>query len=160
MINGSITKFDYLLRMCVIIFAAISPFICLFFSGYEKSLSSYWNTDMQPLFIISNLITGYYLIGIPKWRLSSCLLLLVTAFSIEYYPNVHNIVAVAFFVACIYPLHMANNYSFCKWIYILAIPIIPFSLLFAEIVAICSICIFHLLTLNKLYNIQKKRVIN
>jgi hypothetical protein len=36
--------------------------------------------------------------------------------------------------------------------------VIPFSLLFAEIIAIVAICMFHLLTLNKLYTIQKERV--
>lgn len=158
MTSGNITKFDYLLRVCVVLFAAFSPFFCLLFSGYEKSLSQYWVTEMQPVFIIANSLTAYYLIGIPKWKLSACLLLLVTAFSIEYYPEIHNIVAIMFFIVCIYPLHIANNYKFCKWIYLLAIPIVPFSLLFAEIIAIIAICMFHLLTLNKLYNIQKERV--
>ena len=152
------TKFDYLLRISVVIFASISPLLCLCISGYEESLSSYWNTETQPMFIISNLITGYYLIGIPKWRLSSCLLLLVTAFSIEYYPNVHNVLAIIFFISCIYPLYKANNYRFCMCIYLISILAVPFSLLVAELIAILSICLFHLLTLNKLYSIQKERV--
>jgi hypothetical protein len=158
MISDNITRFDYLLRVCVVVFAALSPFICLFFHGYEKSISSYWNTEMQPLFIIANSLTAYYLIGIPKWRLSACLLLLTTAFSIEYYPMVHNIVAVGFFITSMYPLYKANNFTFCRWLYMIALPLVPFSLLYAEMVAILVICTFHLLVLNKVYSIQKERV--
>ena len=43
-------------------------------------------------------------------------------------------------------------------IYLISILAVPFSLLVAELIAILSICLFHLLTLNKLYSIQKERV--
>tara|TARA_B100000963_G_scaffold176268_1_gene153317 strand:+ start:23969 stop:24454 length:486 start_codon:yes stop_codon:yes gene_type:complete len=158
MISGNITRFDYLLRVCVVLFAAFSPFICLLFSGYEKSISQYWNTEAQPIFIIANSLTAYYLVGIPKWRASACCLLLVTSFSVSMYPDLHNIFAIIFFGCCIYPLYVSNNYKFCKWVYFSGLLFLPFSLLVAEIVGILAICMFHLLTLNKLYSIQKERI--
>ena len=133
--TGAIGRYDYTVRLGVIIFALIYPLICLFYIGYKPSLSQYWNTPMQPIFIFSNAATSYYLIGLKNWRISSCLLTLVTAFSIEYYPTSHNVLAVAFFVFIAY-----------------------FSLLFAEYIAIVAMCIFHIMSLVKLNSITKERL--
>lgn len=158
MLNDNITKSDYILRLCVVIFAALSPFICLFLVGYRSSLSQYWNTPMQPLFVFANAATSYYLITIKNWKLSSILLILLTAFSVEYYNSIHNIFAVVFFITTAISLWKANHFKFCFWIYLTSLIALPFSMLYAEIIAIFSMCIFHLLTLNKVYNIQQKRI--
>lgn len=156
--TGAIGRYDYAVRLGVIIFALIYPLICLFYIGYKPSLSQYWNTPMQPIFIFSNAATSYYLIGLKNWRISSCLLTLVTAFSIEYYPTSHNVLAVAFFVFTLWPLYKTNNFKYCFWIYICAIPIAYFSLLFAEYIAIVAMCIFHIMSLVKLNSITKERL--
>lgn len=157
MIN-SIGRFDYIIRICVIILAIIYPLFCLLAFGYVPSLSQYWNTSMQPIFIFSNAATAYYLIGFKNWRISSCLLTLVTAFSVEYYPGLHNCLAIAFFVFTLWPLYKANNFKYCFWIYLCAIPMAPISLFFAEYIAIIALCIFHIQSLIKLQNIQKQRI--
>jgi hypothetical protein len=153
-----LSKHEYYLRFLVILFAALSPLICLFSYGYMPSLSQYWDTPMQPLFIIANAATSYYLIGLKNWRLSSILLILLTAFSVEYYNDLHNILAVLFFIATIFPLVKINNFKFCLKIYLSSILLVPFSMFFAEFVAIFAMCIYHILSLNKLRKIQENRV--
>ena len=157
MLQLNLTKFDYYLRLSVIIFAAIAPFICLFSYGYLKSLSSYWNTPLQPIFVFANAATSYYLITVEDWRPSAVLLVLLTAFSVEYYQGLHNVLAILFFIVTINPLRKANNFKFCFKLYMSSILLVPFSLFFAEIIAILAMCLYHGLTLNKLYRLQKTR---
>ena len=143
--------------MIVIIFAAISPFICLLSFGYLESLSSYWNTPLQPLFIFANASTSYYLIKIDNWKPSAVLLVLLTAFSVEYYDTLHNILAVLFFIVTIQPLRKSNNFRFCLKLYLSSLLLVPFSLFFAEIIAILAMCIYHILILTKAYRLQGER---
>ena len=82
---------DYVIRMAVILSALLAPYFCIFFAGFQQSLSAYWNTDMQPVFIFANAATSYYLFSIPNWRTSALCLLLVTAFSVDAYELTHNI---------------------------------------------------------------------
>jgi len=52
-----LTKLDYQIRLSVLLLAFISPLIYLMISGYQPSLSSYWNTICQPMFIVVNTST-------------------------------------------------------------------------------------------------------
>lgn len=153
----NISKLDYYLRIIVILFAAISPFICLFTFGYLKSLSSYWNTPLQPLFIFANASTSYYLIKIDNWKIPAVFLVLLTAFSVEYYNNLHNILAILFFIVTVRPLRKSNNFRFCLKLYLSSLLLVPFSLFFAETLAILAMCIYHILILTKAYRLQSER---
>jgi hypothetical protein len=155
--NKHIGKIEYIVKSFTIILAALYPFFCLFYHGYLSSLSQYWNTDLQPLFIFSNIMTSYYLFTLKNWKLSGILLSLTTAFSIEYYPDIHNILAGIFFIATIWPLYKSNRFKYYTWIYLCSLPILAFSMFFAEIFAILTICTFHIHSLNKMYTLQKKR---
>ena len=86
--------YEYRMKISVIILAAITPILCMLIHGYEPSLSTYWKTDLQPLFIIANASTSYYLYSVKKWKMSAFLLLMLTAFSVELYREVHDILAV------------------------------------------------------------------
>ena len=147
---------DFSLRMMVVIFAAISPFILIFSHGVERSLSAYWNTDLQPIFIITNFTTAYYFFTLKNWWLSALLLILLTAFSVSLYGDLHDILAVMFFLSNLYPLYKTNHY---RWIiigYLTALPILPlFGMLWAEIVAIEFLCLYQLLILRKLYILDR-----
>ena len=156
--NNITGKLDYLIRLSVVVFAALSPFICLLLVGYRSSLSQYWTTPMQPLFVFVNAATSYYLITINNWKTSSVMLILLTAFSVEYYNTIHNIFAIVFFIVTIIPLWKANHFKFCVWLYLSSLLFLPFSMLYAEIIAIVSMCIFHLLTLRKAYKLQQERI--
>ena len=154
-------KYQYLLRMVVIILAAVSPFICLIYYGYLPSISSYWNTDLQPLFIIANAATSYYLYSIRDWKLSALLLLLLTSFSITLFPTIHNILAVVFFITNLYPLIKTNHFKWCIWLYLSSLIILPFSMTISEIIAIDTLCVYHMLLLIKaarLSNSQRSNI--
>ena len=153
----SISRTEFLLKSTVIIMAVLMPFICLYSEGYMKSISSYWTTDMQPLFIISNCATAYYLLSFKNWRPSAILLILLTAFSVEYYPIIHTSIAIFFFIITIYPLYMASRFRFCFYIYCFALPALLISMFIAEVIGVTALCTFHFLSLRETYKLNKKR---
>ena len=144
------------MRLGVLLLALVSPLLCLLLGGYEPSLSAYWSTAMQPIFIVANACTSIYLWQVKIWRPSALTLLLVTAFSIDLYPQLHNILAVVFFIITLYPLWVTHHYKWVVWIYILSLVMLPFSMLGSEMVAIWALCLYHGLVLNKLYKISKR----
>jgi len=142
-------KYQYFLRVAVVILAAISPFICLLSYGYLPSISSYWDTDLQPLFIIANAATSYYLYSVKDWKMSALMLLLLTSFSLTLFPIVHNILAIIFFIVNVYPLTQTHHFKWCIALYLTSLVVLPWSTTFAEIIAIEVLCLYHLLVLIK-----------
>jgi hypothetical protein len=136
--------------MFVIILAAITPLILFLTQGYLPSISSYWETPMQPIFIITNASTSYHLYGIRNWRLSAFLLLFLTAFSVTDFALIHNIVAVFFFIICIYPLYVSRYYKWIVWTYIASLPVMIYSMFLGESLAVISLCLYHALILVKI----------
>lgn len=131
------------MRICSIGFVAITPFILVLCNGPLFSLSQYWNTPFQPLFILSNAITSYFFFSTPNWKVPSFFLMLLTAFSLEWYGTVHDILALCFFITCAYTLVHANRYRYYYVLFVFALCIMPFSLLYGEIVAILLLCGYH-----------------
>ncbi len=152
-----ISKAGYILRMAVIALALITPIIFLATEGYLPSLSNYWRTPLQPLFILANASTAYYFFGFHnRWRIPAVFLLLLTAFSIDSYPMVHNVVAVLFFVSCLIPLHKTKYYKHFFWAYICSILFVPISVTLGEFLSTSVLCVFHALMIHKIYKVQKK----
>ena len=140
---------DHCIKIILILISVMYPFILLSVEGELKSLSQYWNTPLQPLFIVANIMTAYIFLSIENWKISSFLLVLVTAFSTKLYPNTHNVLAVLFFVSCLYPLFKSKRLKFYGYLY-LASPIVGllFGLLYFEIYNILILC-KKLIILNK-----------
>mgnify|MGYP003630986253 FL=1 len=153
---SKLTKTNYQIRLGVLVLASLSPIICLLYE-YKPSLSSYWNSEMQPLFIIANVFTSYYLYQIKNWKPSALMLLLLTAFSVNLYPSIHNSLAILFFVVTLYPLKMTNHYKWVGWIYVSSMAVLPFSMLGAEIIAIWSLCLHQGLMLRKLNKLKQMK---
>lgn len=152
-----ISKAEYYLRMAVILLALTTPIIFLLSEGYLPSISSYWRTPVQPLFIIANAATSYYFFGSHNsWKIPAIFLLLLTAFSVDSYPMVHNITAVLFFLSCLIPLHKTHHYQEFFWIYLSSVVFMPLSMTLGESLAISVLCVYHALMLHKIYRIQKK----
>lgn len=151
-----LTKGEYQLKVSVLILAAGAPILYLILGGYKPSLSNYWNTEMQPLFIIANAATSFYLYQIKNWRLSALILLLVTAFSVEVYPQTHNILAIVFFIVTLYPLWITHHFKKLFWIYIVSLGVASFSILSAEIIAVWVLCLHHGLVLMKLHKVNNR----
>lgn len=136
---------QYILKIVVILISALYPFVLLSVEGELISLSQYWNTSLQPLFIVANVMTAYFFFGLDDWRIPSFLLVLVTAFSVKLYPITHNVVAVMFFLSCLYPLFKSKRFKFYAYMYLLS----PFvglmgGLLYLEIYSIIILCSYHL----------------
>jgi len=150
-------KKDYVLRILVITLAFIFPFICISHAGSLESISQYWNTPLKPLLISSNAATAYFLFSLDRWKLSSILLLLLTAFSITDYPLLHNIFAYGFFVACIYPLYCNTRLKLYLVPYSCSLFLAPLGFLYIEIVCVCTLCAFHSHLLYLKWNVDFNR---
>ena len=101
---------NFMIKIAIIILSFISPLIMFFTYGEMGSISSYWNSPLQPLFILSNALTTYVFMDLPKWKLSGILLFMLTIFSVEYYPSLHNVFAISFFVVNIYPIYKLKRW--------------------------------------------------
>jgi len=156
MIINKLSKRDYYLRIGVIIFTLISPIFYLL-SGIKPSLSSYWLSDLQPIFILTNATTSYYLFSLKHWKMSAGFLLLLTAFSIQYYPMIHNILAGLFFISCLVPLYK-NIFFGMKYFYsmLILLPTLFISIMLFETLSIILLCVYHTTILNRFYKSQKK----
>jgi hypothetical protein len=150
-----LTPYQYWVRVIVIFLATLSPFICILSEGVLGSLSKYWTTELQPLFIVANATTSYYLYSMKQWRLSALMLLLLTAFSVDLFKVTHDILAILFFLLNIRPLRVTNHFKWVLFLYLSSLILLPFGMLWAEIVAIDALCIYHFLLLNRVYKISK-----
>jgi hypothetical protein len=148
---------DFILRILVIVSALISPFVYINIVGKLPSISSYWETQMQPLFIIVNASTSYFLFSIKRWKISAMLLLFLTAFSVESFITLHNIFAISFFLFNVYPIYLNKKIRWILIPYISSIFFLIDSILYAEIFAITSLCLGHLYLLIRYMLLENKR---
>lgn len=141
-------KYDFILKLAVILISISQPFILIGTQGYLWSISSYWSTPMQPLFIFVNAGTSYYFFHNEKWQIPGIFLLLLTAFSVEQYHQIHNIFAAGFFLSCLYPMIHLKRFRILGFLYLLCIPLYPFiGMLFFEIYCVLIVGIYHLFIL-------------
>jgi hypothetical protein len=121
----------------------VSPFIYMGVSGHQVSISSYWETSMQPLFIFVNASTSYYLFSIKNWWIPAFFLMLLTSFSVTNFFIVHNIFAISFFFFCGVSI-LKSKIKIYIFPYILSlIPLFFGSLIWAEVMGILTVCLFH-----------------
>lgn len=152
-----ITNKEYVLRMSIILLSFLTPIFCMVTQGTLPSLSRYWSTDLQPLFVITNIVTAYYFFNLKRWKFAAIFLLLLTAFSVELYNTTHNVLAIGFFISVLYPFIKIHHFKWCLWVYLATLIILPFSMLFFEMVAITVICLYHSLILYKVNKTTKAK---
>lgn len=154
---------NHCIKIIVIVISAAYPFILLGVEGELKSISQYWNTPLQPLFIVANVMTGYFFISVVHWKIPGFLLVLVTAFSVKLYPDIHNALAVLFFLSCLLPLWKCKRLKFYTYLYLMS-PVIGglCGLLCLEIYSIIILCLYHLHILIQVLHInyQKYKIEN
>jgi len=154
------TRKEFAIRSVAIGLAALSPLICVAVEGPMISYSAYWDTPLQPLFILTNAITSYYLFDAERWKAPAFLLLMLTAFSTSQFSTVHDILAVAFFIACLESLWNTNHFRWVLIPYAISFPILSANMLIAEMLAISTITLYHGLMLHKRYQLSKLKQIN
>jgi hypothetical protein len=139
-----ITKFELFKRLFTAIIAVLQPFIIYFSCGDLISLSQSWNTPLQPLFIFTNALVSYFFFDLPHWRISAVLLLLLTVFSVESYVDIHNVLAILFFISCIFPLWSIKRFRLYIPVYLLSVIFLRFDgLYWMETWAIITLCFYH-----------------
>jgi hypothetical protein len=130
------------IKLLTIVLAITQPLLILFYLGQIHSISSVWDSFLQPLFIITNAATSFYFLLMDRWRVSGVMLMLLTAFSVNIFPLTHNCFALIFFISIIYGFK--TNYLFIS-LYMISIPLFfMVNMLWAEIYAIFIISIYHL----------------
>jgi len=143
-----IKKYDLQLKIFVIIITILQPFLLILTQGLKESISSYWETPLQPLFIFINATTSYYLFSTPKWRTPSVFLLLLTAFSVTQFKLIHNVFAGCFFLSCLISLLLVKRFIYYGLLLIISIPLLfVFDFLWFEIYATIIIVSYHLHTI-------------
>ena len=140
-----IKKYDFYIKLFVIILSIIQPFLLMSICGELWSLSSYWRTPLQPMFIIINAATSYFFFSTDKWLIPSIFLLLLTAFSLDLYPTTHNVFAGLFFLSCSYPLLTLKRFQFFGILYFMSIFVLLYSgMLWFEIYCVLILGSYHL----------------
>jgi hypothetical protein len=153
-----IKKYDLYIKIFAIIISIIQPFILLSICGELWSISSYWKTPLQPLFIFVNAVTSYFFFSTDKWLVPSIFLLLLTAFSIELYPVTHNVFAGLFFLSCNYPLLTLKRFRFFGILYLMSIFILlSAGMLWFEIYCVLILGSYHLTILLYKHHLDKLR---
>ena len=147
---------QFVLKILSVVLASVQPFVFLYFIGEQQSLSSYWLTPLQPLFIITNAITSYFLFTTNHWQFPALILLGVTAFSVEMYPTVHNILAAVFFIIVVYPLWKHPKFRFYLTPYLLGGLVALGNMFYGEIICILTICAYHLHVMFYMRILHKK----
>jgi hypothetical protein len=149
---------NMVVRLLVIILAIAQPLIIFFTLGDVSSISSVWLSYLQPLFIITNAVTSYFLFSTKNWFLPSLFLLLLTAFSVDFSLVLHNIFAVLFFIVSLYSLYGIRRLRWYIIPYILSgVILLSFGVFWAEVWAILVICLYHLHSMYISYYINKKK---
>ena len=140
-----IKKYDFYIKLFVIILSIIQPFLLMSICGELWSLSSYWRTPLQPMFIIINAATSYFFFSTDKWLIPSIFLLLLTAFSLDLYPTTDNVFAGLFFLSCAYPLLTLKRFQFFGILYFMSIFVLLYSgMLWFEIYCVLILGSYHL----------------
>lgn len=141
-------------RILVIASVLLFPWFCVAVYGWMPSLTAYWNTPLQPGFIAANAVTAYYLFFVSSWKPSAVLLLLTTSFSIEWWPQLHNMFAVMFFMVTAIPMLTQRRGRRWIWLYLASIPCVLHSLLLTEIICITAIAGHNISALNAAYKLE------
>lgn len=148
--------YGYRWRVIIILLSVLYPFFCIVNSGIRGSLSEYWITESQPIFIFANIITAYYFVQLDNWIKPGILLLFVTAFSVDVYPTAHNICAILFFLSVFISLINSKRFKYLPVIYFIGGILMIYNLLIGEVLSILVIGAHHLLTLHKFKSIQDR----
>ena len=146
---------EFFTRLSSIVFAAITTLSIPLIYPDLNSLSQCWSTDLQPLFIISNIVTSYLFFTLPNWRMSSIFLILLTAFPHTTFLGTHNLFAICFFISSIYTLWSVKRLPLYYWLFLFSLFFMLFSLMWGEALAILVLCAYHLHLLTykeRLYN--------
>lgn len=135
---------EFFTRFTSIVLACITSISIPLIYPELNSLSQCWSTDLQPVFVISNVVTSFLFFTLPNWRVPSVLLLMLTAFPHDTFTITHNMFALGFFLSSAYCLWYVNRFPIYFRLFLFSLVIICFNLLWGEVLAIWVLCGYHL----------------
>ena len=135
---------EFHVKIFAVFFALITPFVMITSGDILGSISQYWDTRYQPLFIISNVICSYFFFSLKNWKIPSLFLLLITAFNHYQFNILHNIFAVSFYFACLHSLYQNKRFTIYRSLFMFSMVLYPYSILLGEISSIVILCSHHL----------------
>lgn len=144
-------------KIFAVFFAAITPFIMISNGEILGSISQYWHTQYQPLFVLSNVICSYFFFSLKNWKIPSLCLVLITSFNHYDFNILHNIFAVSFYFACLHSLLKNKRFILYRVLFILTIPLYFYSIILGEITSIIILCAHHLRVLLYKERLIKKK---
>jgi hypothetical protein len=140
----------------VLIVASVTPILIFLFSGQHHSLSKSWGTPLEPLFIFNNAITSYYLYSSDRWKVSSVLLLAITALSVNSYPVCHNVIALLFFMSAGWSMFRSSRSFPFLVVYLIGSIFLPIQMFLGETLMIYSMVLYHFYVWMIVYKILPK----
>ncbi len=135
---------EFHVKIFAVFFALITPFVMITSGDILGSISQYWDTKYQPLFIISNVICSYFFFSLKNWKIPSLFLVLITSFNHYQFNIVHNIFAVSFYLTCLYSLYQTNRFILYRILFVFSMVLYPYSIILGEITSIVILCSYHL----------------
>jgi hypothetical protein len=108
-----------------------------------ETLSRLVQSGAEPLFIIATIVTTLSLWQYRSWRFTAITLSLLTAFSVARFPNIHAAFAILFFASSAFVIARDKRLNRMALLFIGAVAVIPFSLMWFEVGAISIILAFH-----------------
>lgn len=135
---------EFHVKIFAVFFSATTPFIMISSGDILGSISQYWSTKYQPLFIISNIICSYFFFSLKNWKIPSLFLVLITAFNHYEFNTTHNIFALSFYFACLYSLFKNKRFIIYRILFMLSITLYFYSIILGEIISIVILCSHHL----------------
>jgi hypothetical protein len=153
-------RHEFLLRAVVLLVAFAALLVYGMQQTNQVSISDFWSTPLQPLFIFVNAATSYYFFSTEKWQPSAIFLLLLTAFPVDNYMVLHNIFATSFFVYSAIPIATDKRLNIYLGPYVLSLAFVNWpDIFFSEVIAVSTLCLFqgHKLYLRyKVHRIRKE----
>jgi len=148
---------QYILKLGLSAMGIIYPLLMWWWIGPQTSISAYFLTQAQFLFLLFNAGTSFYFANTKNWLLSGVFLLLLSCFSIQYYQTIHNIFAISFFITSVISILRSKRYKWVVFGVISGLFGLFHSIFLAEYIAVVFISLFHILILRDLYKFEFRK---
>lgn len=139
--------------------ALIFTVICLGLAIRENiTLSELTSTPYDSLFTIQIVLVGAAFRTSRDWIRCSWWIWALLVFDQEWWPRLHEIAAIGFFVQAFWIISQSKRHSSLSWMALPVLLLVGWNLLLMEVVGIVTICWYHILHLRLQQRIRRFRV--
>jgi hypothetical protein len=145
------------MKYIAFLLAILLPICSLIMYGDSiKSFSTLVNTNLNFMFVLLNITTGYCFINLKYWEITGWILILLTAFNVEQYHLLHNFLGTLFFISCALSIYYGVQ-TMRKWIYgYVAVVLLTcwFGLFWMETALVYFLVVFHKSYIDKFWRLK------